>query len=299
MQNEENQAIESDVVVAGQPIQEQAPEEVVTEEVVEQVDESPEEETEEEQEESTEDIDDSKDVEESDDDERFPKKAERALERRNKKINKLRAENAELQQQLAEYKANPPQPREQVGDDFIPEGLEAPREEDYDNYADYLVEKGKYEVKKEHAMEEAKALQQRQIESQQAWAQERSQYVNERAAEAVKTIPELDGLYTENQDIIEGYSDHIKLAFLEAEKPEMAFYALASEGGLEKLEDLSPMGVAREVALAEIRGEKLAKQRPTSKAPAPIKKAKGTGTKRKSLADMKPSELINYAKNNK
>ena len=106
-------------------------------------------------------------------------------------------------------------------------------------------------------------------------------------------------MYRENQDIIEGYNDATKLAFLEADKPELAFYALASEGKLEDLDKMTPTRAARVIALAEIKGEEMSKARPVSKAPAPIQQAKGTGTRRKTLDDMSPSELIAHLKKHK
>jgi hypothetical protein len=287
MQEVENQAIENSEVVVEQPIKETESIEEAQEEAQGGI-----------QEEESEDVAEDNEEKEEDYDEPFPKKATRALERRNKKINKFRAENAELKQKLAEYESRSQQ-SEQISNDPLPDGLVEPKEEDFEDYADYLIAQGEYKVRKEYAAREVEAQEQRFIQDQQAWVQERAKYVDNRAAEAVKTIPELDGLYRENQDIIESYSDTTKMAFLEAEKPELAFYALAQEGKLEELEQLSPMGVARAIALAELRGEKLAKGRPVSNAPAPIKPVRGSSSKRKTLDDMSPTELLNHLKNNK
>jgi hypothetical protein len=292
MQEVENQAIENNEVVVEQPIVEtESTEEVEStgvEDVVEDIEED-----------STEEIAEDGDSEvDEDGEEKFPKKAERALERRNKKIKKFRTENAELREKLAAYESQP-QPREQISNDATPEGLSVPQEEDFEDYADFLRAEGEYKVRKEMAIHEANAQEQKFVESQQQWVQQRAQEVDLRAAEAAKTIPELEGLYRENQDIIEGYSDATKLAFLEAEKPELAFYALAQEGKLEELDGMSPMGVARAIALAEIKGEKLAKVRPVSKAPAPIKPARGSSPKRVTLDDMSPTELLEYLKKQK
>lgn len=290
---QDNQATENNEVIIDQPIEENL------QEAVEQIDDEIATEEDIAEDETPEDKELDSDGEDEDEDSPFPKKATRALERRNKKINKLRAEKAELEQKLAEY-ANNQQPKEQqINKQSTPDGLQEPQEDDYDDYAEYLKAVGKYEVRKEYADNEAQAQYRKQTESQQLWVQERAKQIDVRAAEAVKTIPELNGLYNENQDIIEGYSNATKMAFLEADAPEMAFYALAKEGRLEELDGMSPTRVAREIALAEIRGEKLAKTRPQSKAPAPIKPAKGSGTSRKTLDDMSPSELLNHLKNKK
>lgn len=291
---ETNQAIESEVITE-QPIESQQSEETVSDEVVSDVEQELNNDTEqegvEEEREVSEELESGEELEHE---EKFPKKAERALERRNKKINKLRAENAELQRAIQEYQATPPQP-----EDLTAQGLQEPKEDDFGDYADYLKAVGKYEADKEYATKQVEATQQQYQQQQQQWVQERAQYVDQRAAEAVKNIPELNGLYQENQDIIEGYSNETKIAFLEADKPELAFYALAKEGKLEQLDTMSPSRIAREIALAEIKGEEMSKARPVSKAPAPIKPAKGTGTSRKTLDDMSPSELIAHIKKQK
>lgn len=295
----ENQAIENSAPVADQPIEEtltEAIEEKQQEIVSEEVDAEKESENTEVKEKEPDGNDEGEDDYQEDGEEKFPKKAERALERRNKKINKLRAEKAELERRLDEIASRPKE--EQIAE-FQPEGLKEPQEDDFEDYAEYLVAKGEYKVKREYAAKEAEAQQYAQFESQQKWVQDRAKYVDDRAAKAVESIPELDGLYRENQDIIEGYADTTKMAFLEADKPELAFYALASEGKLESLESMTPTRIAREIALAEIRGEKLSKSRPQSKAPAPIKKAKGTGTRRKTLDDMSPRELLEHLKKSK
>ena len=237
---------------------------------------------------------DSDDEDSDDSNERFPKKAERALERRNKKINKLRLEKAELEQMLMQYT----QEKEQVNNTQN-EGLREPREEDFEDYAEYWEARGAFKVKKEYADREQEYMHRNEQESQQKWFRDRAAYVDERAAKAVESIPELNGLYSENQDIIEGYTDATKIAFLESEKPELAFYALASEGRLEELDLMSPYKLAREIALAEIRGEKMSKTRPQSNAPAPINKPKSSGVKRKMLDDMSPKELLAHLKQSK
>lgn len=232
---------------------------------------------------------DSNNEEDEIDDVEFPKKATRALERRNKKINKLRAEKAELEQKLAMFS----QQQEQVSKPSI-EGLKEPQEDDFTDYAEYLKAVGRYEAKKEYATKEAEAEFGRTVASQQVWVQQRAKQIDEVAAETAKTIPDLQGLYRMNQDIIEGFDDATKIAFLEADAPVLAFYALAKEGKLEELSSMSPTRIAREIALAEIRGEKLAKAVPQSKAPAPIKKAKASGVRKTSVMDMTPSELIKH-----
>jgi hypothetical protein len=281
----ENQAILNDEIIVDQPIEDNLQEAAPIENDEVDVDEDNE----------TDEIDSDEsddDTDEEGDETKAPKKVLRALERRNKKINRLRAENAELKQSLASY--NQQAEQKQVVTKSIPDGLEMPQEDDFEDYAEYLKAVGKFEVRQEYAQKEAQSTFEREMASQQQWVQQRAAQVDVRAAEAAKNIPELEGLYRENQDIIEGYSNAVKMAFLEADAPEMAFYALAQEGRLEELDGMSPTRVAREIALAEIRGEKLAKTRPQSKAPAPIKPAKATGTRRKNLDDMEPSELIAY-----
>lgn len=233
------------------------------------------------------------DDDDADDDTPFPKKATRALERRNKKINKLRSEKFELEQRLREFELNNQNKQVQQ---WQPNSGAEPKEDDFENYADYLKALGAYEVRQEYAQREQQSQFERELQSQTNWVNDNVKRVDARVAQAVETIPDLNGLYLENQDVIEGYSDATKYAFLEAERPELAFYAFAKEGRLEELDSYSPTRLAREIALAEIRGEKLSKNRPISKAPAPIKPLKTGGTRAKSLSDMSPTELLEYLK---
>jgi hypothetical protein len=246
----ENQAILNDEIIVAQPIEDNLQEAALIENDEVDVDEDNE----------TDEIDSEEsddDTDEEGDETKAPKKVLRALERRNKKINRLRAENAELKQSLASY--NQQAEQKQVVTKSIPDGLEMPQEDDFEDYAEYLKAVGKFEVRQEYAQKEAQSTFEREMASQQQWVQQRAAQVDVRAAAAAKNIPELEGLYRENQDIIEGYSNAVKMAFLEADAPEMAFYALAQEGRLEELDGMSPTRVAREIALAEIRGEKLSK----------------------------------------
>lgn len=288
MQESLNQAVESTEVVAEEPISqetnlEENTQEAETEEQVEQLD-------------GEIDSEDAQELEdEVEEDTPFPKKAKNALERRDKKINKLRA-------RIAELEAAQSQPQMQQYEDVVednPYGLKEPKEDDFDDYAEYLEAKGEYKAQREFAKRELEFKQRQEVESQQQWVQQRVSQIDKRAAETVKAIPELNGLFQENQDIIEGYSDDTKMAFLEADKPELAFYALAKEGKLESLEGMSPTRVAREIALAEMRGEQMAQSRPVSNAPQPISKPKASSPKRRTLEDMSPSELIKHINDRK
>lgn len=215
----------------------------------------------------------------------FPKKAINALSRRDKQIGKLQA-------QLAAERAELQALREKANQSAKPQNL--PKEDDFDNYGDYLKAVARSEFEQEASQKAQQTQEQRLKETEQRWVDERTAYATEKAQEAVKQIPNLPQLITENADIVSEFNPFIERAFLEADEPVLAFYALAQEGKLEAIAKMSPARAAIEIGKAEIRGAELVKTKPITKAPAPIESLKGTGSGSKSLDNMNHKELLKW-----
>lgn len=216
----------------------------------------------------------------------FPKKAVNAISRRDKQIGKLRAEIAQRDAELARFRQS--EPRQEVKQS-------GPREEDYDNYADYLEAKLEAKLEQKWSQTQAKQTQEYQKTQQQAqeiaWKQEREDYVAEKASEVVKVYPALSEIVQEYADVLDSFPPHIEQVWLEADNAPLALIALANEGKLEALAHMSPAKAAMEIAKAEIRGEQIAKTKPITKAPAPMASVKGSGSGPKALDDMSWDEL--------
>lgn len=264
-----NQAIE-EAKADNKPVEEVA--ESTTEETV--VEEAQETATEEVQEHETKESDDVV----------FPRKAINAISRRDKQIGKLQA-------QLAAERAALQALREKA---TTTQDQDAPNEDNFDNYGDYIKALARHELKQETSQEAAKAQEAKLAETEAKWLDERSNYTIQKAQEAAKLIPNLQQMVIENEDVVAGFHPYIERAFLEADEPAMAFYALAKEGRLEEIANMSPAKAAIEIGKAEVRGLEYTKQRPVTKAPAPIASLKGTGSTGKTLDSMNSKELLKW-----
>lgn len=214
----------------------------------------------------------------------FPKKAVNALSRRDKQIGKLQAQLAAERSELAKY-------REQQSK--VPTN-NSPSEDSYDNYGEYLKAVARHEAKQELSQVHKQQEEQQITSQQETWVAERSDYAIEKAKSAIESISDYKQLFMENADILQSLPPHIERAFFEAEEPALAFYALAKEGKLDALMDMSPARAAIEIGKAEMRGETLSKARTITKAPAPIEALKTVGGSTKTLDTMNQQQLMDW-----
>ena len=217
----------------------------------------------------------------------FPKKAVNALARRDKKISKLQAEYAAAQSEIQTF-------REQAQ---TTQSENVPTEEQFDNYGDYLKAVAKHEFEQEATQKNEEQLQAQQAEKEQAYVAERETYATDKAREAIDKIPEYKELFLEHADVLQSFPPHLERAFLEADEPGLAFYALAKEGSLEGLMNMSPARAAMEIGKAEVRGAALSQKKQITNAPAPLQKLKGAGKVGKSPDTMSSDELLKWANN--
>lgn len=170
--------------------------------------------------------------------------------------------------------------------------IEEPKEDDFDNYGDYLKAVARYKPQEQHQVDPKKIHEQAFQQAQEKfYYDQKVQQVATQAQKAMQEYPELEGLLEEHSDILDAYPPAIEMAFLEAENAPAAFYALAKEGRLEQLAHMSPIQAARVIAQAEARGEQMLKAGKVSKAPAPIQGARPNAASAKPLNQMKWSEL--------
>ena len=214
----------------------------------------------------------------------FPKKAVNALSRRDKQIGKLQAQLAAERSELQKL-------REQAEKS---QAADIPKEDSFDNYGDYMKAVARHELKQESTQEKKEQLEAQELASEQGLVEEQVRNVNEKAEIARNDIPDYQQLFTENADVLQSLPPHIEKVFLEAEEPALAFYALAKEGKLESILDMSPARAAMAIGRAEVRGAELSKAKPVTKAPAPIASLKGAGKTSKTANTMTPRELLDW-----
>lgn len=228
--------------------------------------------------------DDSQKAESDDDSVTFPKKAINALSRRDKTIGKLRAELAALK---AAQVAQPTPQAQQIPQNIKSDG--APREEDFDNYGDYLKASFKYDLQQEQAKTKAEAQSQQETYKEQLWKAEREQAIIQSFDGHKQALPDFEQVVASFVDVADEFSPEIENIFYSADDPALAFYNLAKEGKLEALATMSPYQVMREVALAEMKKPQVNR---VTNAPNPIKPVQGRGSVSKDVGSMSGEELL-------
>lgn len=206
----------------------------------------------------------------------WPKAAENAYQRQKRQAAKYKAQYRELEAVHSELKARiekleNPAPRE-------------PREEDFDNYGDYLRAYAVHNAKgaqpeqpNEKPLSRDEAI---QLAQEQLHVQQQAQTMQQQSAKLMQEVPEYRSLHADYADVLEDMPQGTVQAFMNLKNAPAAFYALAKEGVIEQLPNLTPMQAAIELARAEARGEQMIAKikSQTTKAPSPMTGVKGTAS---------------------
>lgn len=211
----------------------------------------------------------------------------KALNKKNRYIDNLRARHRELEaemKKLQETKAesNPP------------------KETDYESVLDYLKAQQQYDLEQKFAehgtQQQQTALQQQQQMLMQQINEQNHQKYQELAAANPDIKQTLES--AETQQVIQSLPSHIDALFNEVDNPALAGYVLAKEGRLPELAYMKPEVALVEIVNAMHRGAQYAtpkaKQSPVSKAPQPLSAAKGTGKISKQPHQMAGDELLKW-----
>jgi len=217
----------------------------------------------------------------------FPKKAVNALSRRDKQIARLRAEV----DMLRKYAPQPQVQQQPTNNTPNQQAQGAPREEDFDNYGDYLKATIMHEIKDQLPKNNQPTPEQLK---QAQWVQERETSVAQKASEYIKVTPEFAEMVEEYGDVLDNASPAVERLFLELDDAPAAFYALAKEGMLERVAQMSPQMAASYLTQAEIRGKQMLQQKKTSGAPKPLSAARGTSKSTRDIASMDAKDLMKH-----
>ena len=213
----------------------------------------------------------------------FPKKAVNKINRLERKLYNERAARAAIEAELAKYTQSQSQQSPQSN-----KSDSAPREEDFDNYGDYLKASFKYDMQQEQAKTKAEAESQQSTYKEQLWKAEREQAIVQSFDGHKQNLPDFEQVISSFVDVADDFSPEIEKIFLSAQDPALAFYNLAKDGKLEALATTTPYQVMREVALAEMKKPEIKR---ISSAPQPIKGATGAATGRSENA-LSGAELL-------
>lgn len=202
----------------------------------------------------------------------FPKKAVNALNRKNKQINKLRAQMRELEAKLEEA----PEAKEQS--EINPD--------DFENYGDYINAQVEALVEQKTQQSQSDMQKQQLTQQQEALKAQRDLYIIEQANEASETLTDLPQVWQQNAELLDSLPEQITDIFYSIDNAPAAVYTLAKEGKLESLLHANPAVAAYEIVNAQNKGLELLSKPQTrvSQAPEPISKAKGAGSVKKQLS---------------
>lgn len=203
----------------------------------------------------------------------WPTTARTAVRNRDRKI-------ANLYKKLGELEAAQKTVEKQ------PETGAAPKEDDFDNYGDFLKAQIMHELQEKQGAEQQQPEQETNPQMQQYIAQKQMEMAA-KAQEYTKNIPDYQEVLAENAEILSALPEHVTHAFLEADDGALAFYNLGKDGGLIELLDMPPVRAAMAIAQAQ-RPYQPAAPKPVHK---PIKGNSGTSQGYKTLSNMSPDEI--------
>jgi hypothetical protein len=214
----------------------------------------------------------------------FPKPAQNAIARQKHINGRLRAENEAFKTQLAELQETVKKLQPQTADP------NAPKEEQFDNYGEYLKASIKYDLAKD-APPAPKQVTPEQLQQYTA-LQERVKAVEAQEVEFLKIAPDYKEVEAEYQDLIDLAPQELVNLFLEVENPPQAFYTLAKQGKLESLLDMPLHKAAIEIGKAMAVG--IPQPKKISSAPAPLKPINGSGSGSKPLENQSYKEIRDW-----
>lgn len=252
----------------------------------------------------------------------WPKKFRNALAQRKNEIAKLRAE-------IAASKASPQNSPAaattgaQANAQPTPEANYSPEQKaklekivsdkpllkDFKDYGEFVEKLTAWNAKVQIAEHNFTLENQQKVREADIATSRNEERIIKQSQELIKKHPEYLELVRDNADVLSQIDQlpHVKKALGIAERPELAFYALASTpGALQALAQMDATSAIRYVAKAEMVGERMLSQagetdegsddaipepQQRSQAPKPLRASKGVRTGRKSADQMSADEL--------
>lgn len=259
----------------------------------------------------------------------WPKKYSNALARRDQELTKLRAQiraqeqGKNLQQPApannGDAAKQTPQYSKEQQSKLDELNAKQPKLDDFEDYGDFIDKLTDWkadvrDLKRDFRDEQRKTEEKTSVEQEQKF-RATEQRIATQAKAFIEKHPEYLQIVQENADILQSFDSkpHLLEAFGNVERPELAFLVLSqTPGALQALLNMQPMQAAMYVAQANAIGvERMAalesgspadaeaeqeqepepQQQPRSKAPTPIKGAKGVKGGKKGLSEMNADEL--------
>jgi hypothetical protein len=231
----------------------------------------------------------------------WPRTAQDAVRRRNKRIAKRDAEIAELRKQTETYKAEIAKykPKEATVDPADPE----PALAQYDDWGKYNRDLTQWNVRQMQKAEQAKnvppapkAGEMNFSPEEKAWLQQRVPQVAQRKEQVLKDYPEYaEFLNQHTEEAINDLPEAIQLELIKAKDPVLSVVGLVQEGILDDLAEMSPALAAKYInaAAARLQGANASSvgQAAQTQAPAPISRPRVQSKSQKSPMEMSDEEF--------
>ncbi len=243
----------------------------------------------------------------------WPKTAENAVKRRDKKLNKLNESVRDYSQKLNDPKFLKDQLAKLEGGKIAaPAANPADPEPElakYDDWGKYNKDLTAWNVRQLEAAKAASVkVETPESKEHTAWVAQRTDVAVNQVKELVTQNPEFLHVFQQNADVIDDFPDTVKNALLKSDNAALATIVLAQEGSLEDLGEMSQALAEKVIAQAIIRGQKFIKQsedageeatmqapppalKKVSAAPAPMTPSKTVVAGKKSADKMSDAEF--------
>lgn len=221
-----------------------------------------------------------------------PTEAEKVKHGMQKRIDKQTAKLAEMERLLSEKEAMLLKAQ--------PQQTDAPKEEDFESYEDYLKAQGRYEALQEQKETQRKQAQAERDAAYQKTMTERRAMFEEKEVELKKVTPDYDEKVKEVEMNIQLLSDSQKastefqvfrdMLFSSDNMPALTYELGKNPDLLDEMLTMNPLQIARKIARLELQIENApkAQHKPVTAPPSPI----SSGSKvNKSFEDMSYKEL--------
>lgn len=216
-----------------------------------------------------------------------------------KRIDALVAKNAEMERLLQEA-------RTRMGNKQPTQGgeLQEPKESDFDSYEEYLIAKGRFEAKQEHAKEQQEAETAKKAAEQAADIAKRKAAFEQKEAElrkvhkdydeASQVVNETIASLTERQKSSMEFQVFRDMMFSSDDMASLAYHLGKNPDVLYSLLEKSPVQIVREIAKIEmglVAAPKPEPKTPPADPPRPMDSKSKPG---KSPAEMSPDALMKW-----
>lgn len=168
-----------------------------------------------------------------------------------------------------------------------PRTAEAPKQEEFQNFDDYLVARAKFEAKQEILAEQRAQAERQERAQRQQHAEQVRQSFQERAAAARERYQDFDEVAF---DASVPVSEEMTVVIAESEHgPDIAYYLGSHPDEARRIASLSPLAQARELGRIEAKVSQAPVKKTTS-APPPAKILKGKGSPERDPSKMSIEE---------